>query len=201
MPYNKVTKYADSENILESEVGLVTKTGLAKQSDASTGDGRTVIKAGALFDDSEDEYTAVANPTADSYEAVTPAGTENPSEEGWYEKSGSTYTASTDTSVSDQKTYYALVPGDNPKTEGWYEKSGSTYTASTDTSVDESKTYYEKTYPASNLFGVVLHDYDMTDYEEKPIAVVVAGRLKTDKVSSAAVSAKSDLAAQGLYLV
>ena len=165
MAYNKVTHYGDSENILESEIGLVTKTGLAKQSAASTIDGRKVIKAGSLFDDSTDEYTAVENPTADSYEAVTPVGTENPT------------------------------------TEGWYEKSGSTYSATTDTSVDGTKTYYEKSYTASNLYGVVLHDYDMTDYDEKPIAVVVAGRLKSDKVASAVVSAKATLAAQGLYLV
>ena len=201
MAYNKVTHYGDSENILESEIGLVTKTGLAKQSAASTIDGRKVIKAGSLFDDSTDEYTAVDSPTADSYEAVTPEGTENPTEEGWYEKSGSTYSLSDDTSIGQDVTYYELVPGDNPKTEGWYEKSGRTYSATTDTSVDGTKTYYAKTYTASNLYGVVLHDYDMTDYDEKPIAVVVAGRLKSDKVASAVVSAKSTLAAQGLYLV
>jgi len=202
MPYNKATHYADSENILESEVGLVTKTGLAKQEDASTIDNRKVIKAGTLFNDAEDEYEAVANPVADDYELVTPGGTENPTEEGWYKKSGSDYVLSDDTAVTDNVDYYKLVPGDNPKAEGWYESDGSDgYEATTDTSVDESKTYYEKTYTASGLFGVVFHDYDMTDYETKPIAVVVAGRLKADKVSSDAISAKTDLAAQGLYLV
>lgn len=49
--------------------------------------------------------------TGDAYDAVTPVGTENPKEEGWYERSGSspnyTYTLTTDTTVSDQKTYYA----------------------------------------------------------------------------------------------
>jgi len=47
----------------------------------------------------------------DSYDAVTPVGTENPSTEGWYERSGSvgsyTYTLTTDTTVDNQKTYYA----------------------------------------------------------------------------------------------
>lgn len=45
-----------------------------------------------------------------TYTAVTPVGTENPSEEGWYERSGSaepyTYTATTDVTVDSQKTYY-----------------------------------------------------------------------------------------------
>ena len=48
--------------------------------------------------------------TGVDYDAVTPVGTENPSEEGWYERSGGsapyTYTKSTDTEVDDQKTYY-----------------------------------------------------------------------------------------------
>lgn len=42
----------------------------------------------------------------DSYDAVTPEGTENPSTEGWYELSGTTYVLSTDTTVDTEKTYY-----------------------------------------------------------------------------------------------
>ena len=49
--------------------------------------------------------------TGESYDAVTPVGTENPSEEGWYERSGSegayVYTLTTDTTVNSQTTYYA----------------------------------------------------------------------------------------------
>lgn len=49
--------------------------------------------------------------TGESYDAVTPVGTENPSEEGWYERSGSAgsyvYTLTTDTTVTEGKTYYA----------------------------------------------------------------------------------------------
>lgn len=49
--------------------------------------------------------------TGESYDAVTPVGTENPSEEGWYERSGSAgsyvYTLTTDTTVTAGKTYYA----------------------------------------------------------------------------------------------
>ncbi len=47
----------------------------------------------------------------DSYSAVSPVGTENPRTEGWYERSGTgpdyVYTLTTDTSIDNQKTYYA----------------------------------------------------------------------------------------------
>lgn len=45
--------------------------------------------------------------TGVKYDAVTPVGTENPSEEGWYEKDGANYVLSTDTTVDAEKTYYA----------------------------------------------------------------------------------------------
>ena len=41
-----------------------------------------------------------------SYSEVTPVGTEDPSEEGWYEKSGDDYFLSEDTTVNNEKTYY-----------------------------------------------------------------------------------------------
>lgn len=42
------------------------------------------------------------------YNAVTPAGTENPSEEGWYESDGEGgYTPTADTTVDAGKTYYS----------------------------------------------------------------------------------------------
>lgn len=41
-----------------------------------------------------------------SYNEVTPIGTENPSEEGWYELVDDAYVLSTDTSVNSSKTYY-----------------------------------------------------------------------------------------------
>lgn len=48
-----------------------------------------------------------------SYSSVTTVGTENPSTEGWYERSGSAgsyvYTLSTDTTVQSGKTYYEKV--------------------------------------------------------------------------------------------
>lgn len=49
--------------------------------------------------------------TGESYDAVTPETGANPSEEGWYERSGSAgayvYTLTTDTTVQDGTTYYA----------------------------------------------------------------------------------------------
>ena len=41
-----------------------------------------------------------------AYTAVTPVGTENPSEEGWYETDGSAYTETSDSTVDSEKTYY-----------------------------------------------------------------------------------------------
>jgi len=41
------------------------------------------------------------------YNEVTPNGSENPSTSGWYELSNDTYTASSDTTVNNNKTYYA----------------------------------------------------------------------------------------------
>ena len=45
-----------------------------------------------------------------TYTAVTPVGTENPSNEGWYERSGTSpdyvYTLTEDTTVNNEKTYY-----------------------------------------------------------------------------------------------
>lgn len=49
--------------------------------------------------------------TGESYDAVTPETGDNPAEKGWYERSGSAgayvYTLTTDTTVSEGKTYYA----------------------------------------------------------------------------------------------
>lgn len=39
---------------------------------------------------------------------ITPIGTEDPSEEGWYELSGSDYVLSADTTVDSSKTYYTI---------------------------------------------------------------------------------------------
>ena len=41
-----------------------------------------------------------------SYKEVTPVGTENPKQEGWYQKNGNNYVKTTDTSIQVGKTYY-----------------------------------------------------------------------------------------------
>lgn len=65
----------------------------------------SVVTKGEVYED----RLAITS-VVDNYDAVTPAGTENPSEEGWYERSGSAgsyvYTLTTDTTVDSQKTYY-----------------------------------------------------------------------------------------------
>lgn len=50
-----------------------------------------------------------------SYNAVTPEGTENPSEEGWYELSGSDYVLTSDLTVDLGKTYYEQTVSTNMK--------------------------------------------------------------------------------------
>lgn len=49
----------------------------------------------------------IVDASTTSYDAVTPVGTENPSEEGWYELVSEEYVLSEDTSVNNEKTYYA----------------------------------------------------------------------------------------------
>ena len=74
--------------------------------DVSTGDmPGSVVTKGEVYED----RLAITS-VVDNYSAVTPAGTENPSVEGWYERSGSAgsyvYTLTTDTTVDSEKTYY-----------------------------------------------------------------------------------------------
>ena len=64
-----------------------------------------------IVDGDEGEVTPTPTPTPTyTYSEVTPVGTENPANEGWYERSGTegsyTYTLTVDTEVNDQKTYY-----------------------------------------------------------------------------------------------
>lgn len=101
--------------------------------------------------------------TGRTYGAATVTSADNPTTEGWYEKSDDTYSLSTDTVASRDKKYYesdgelsptytqvaTIVYGDNPSALDLYERSGSSpnyvYTKSTDTQADGAKTYYEVT--------------------------------------------------------
>ena len=81
-------------------------------------------------------YSAV---TGDALYAQVAEPTGNPSTSGYFEKSGSTYAASEDTTVNSEKTYYTAK---SPKTEGWYTKVGDVYSATNDTTQQEGTTYY-----------------------------------------------------------
>lgn len=146
MAFNKATRYGESENILDSEVGLVVRTHTATKAMAKD---KKNLKAGTLF--TETVY-AVKEPTS------------------------------------------------NPKTEDLYEVVDGRYVKTEDTTKTEGKTYYEVKTAASPV-GVVLLDYDMEDYDEFPVSVVVQGRLKADKVSAEAKAKAEDFAKRGLYIV
>lgn len=67
---------------------------------ADSPDGNAITINGAKF-----------TPAAVTYTAETPAGTEDPSAEGWYEESGGVYTLSIDATVGSGKTYYTKSSG------------------------------------------------------------------------------------------
>ena len=89
------------------------------------------------------------------YDVVTPAGSENPNEEGWYEHSYA-YVASEDTVIVSGKQYYEEDENEegtyneitdhgevtNPSEAGWYERKDA-YSVSENTTVDAGKTYYK----------------------------------------------------------
>ena len=50
--------------------------------------------------------------TPESYDIVTPTGSEDPSAEGWYELDGSNYVLSTDTTVITDKKFYKYTPAE-----------------------------------------------------------------------------------------
>lgn len=84
--------------------------------------------------------------TTYTYSAVTPEGSENPQEEGWYESDGSgSYTATSDTSVDAGKTYYTraeqyakgVIYVYNESSSAWVaQPSGDTFTAITNAEID-----------------------------------------------------------------
>lgn len=82
-------------------------------SEEFTTDARFVEGAGKTY--SAGTNVSVADLSTTTYQAVTPVGTENPVEEGWYELSGSNYILSEDTSVDNSKTYYEKVVTPNYK--------------------------------------------------------------------------------------
>lgn len=78
-------------DILGGVFDITDRLQFVSEMPAAPTDGQTVLFLGA---------------TTYSYTAVTPEGTENPSEEGWYELVGTDYELSEDTAVDGSKTYF-----------------------------------------------------------------------------------------------
>lgn len=77
-------------------------------SDAFTTDSRFIEGQGKKYPAGTN--VAVADLSTDSYDAVTPVGSENPHDEGWYEEvSTGVYEVTADTTVDAGKTYYEKV--------------------------------------------------------------------------------------------
>lgn len=55
-------------------------------------------------------------------------------------------------------------------------------------------------FATDDLLGVVFEDYDMTEDEEYPIAVVVAGHIRADRITDEAKAKAADFAKQGLFV-
>lgn len=96
----------------------------------------------------EDKYTAVENPTG------------NPQSQGWYELSGTSYVATTDTTVTDGKTYY--VKSKEGKTDE-----------------DGNKVYAYDSLPEGAIYEGVLY---RSILKEKPAASILIDGVVNDKV-------------------
>ena len=73
---------------------------------------KAMVSAAQKINGHWDAFVLADIPTSTStvsYTAVTPEGTENPSEEGWYVVDGGEYVATTDTTVQSGTTYYEKV--------------------------------------------------------------------------------------------
>lgn len=109
---NEVVKYEVSGSFVDLEK---LNADIKAISDMITGeyDPKTAYNSGDVVTYNGNLYQIGAD--YEPYTAVTPVGTENPSEEEWYERSGSegayVYTATIDTTVDGSKTYY--------KVSGW----------------------------------------------------------------------------------
>ena len=92
------TTFANLPSVLtKSMTGFVYNV-----TDAFTTDARFLEGAGKKYGPGAN----VAITDQSTYTEVTPAGTENPSQEGWYELVEGAYVLSEDTTVNSEKTYY-----------------------------------------------------------------------------------------------
>ena len=90
---------------LPSTLTSAMKNFVYNVTDDFTTDARFIEGAGKKYSAGTD----VAVAELSSYDEVTPVGTENPSEEGWFELVSGEYVPSEDTTVDSGKTYYELV--------------------------------------------------------------------------------------------
>lgn len=106
--YDTVGSFVDLtelENNIKAIQDMITGE-FDKSADLETG--AVVIYDGKLY-----QLTSAYS----AYSEVTPVGTENPQDEGWYEYDGTDYTLSTDTTVDSAKTYYQLNDWDASKAQ------------------------------------------------------------------------------------
>lgn len=100
IPYAKVTEFGDIQYVDGEPIGYeLTITGLP---DTEGNCSYEYVKSNSTQPEPEPTPTY-------TYEEVTAEGTENPSEEGWYELVDGEYVLSTDTTVDTGKTYYLRV--------------------------------------------------------------------------------------------
>lgn len=106
---------------------------------------------------------------SERYIEVTPVGTENPQDEGWYEEDSltpGTYIPTTDTTVDGSKTYYKKLEV-YVRTDDVAPELGKTYfsgafVASVDTTVDPDKNYYSE---AALYTKAIIYSYDEANDE------------------------------------
>ena len=99
MAFHKAATYGESESILDSAVGLVTKT---YQGTVDMADESGVIKAGTLY------------PAATTYEKVADPGDGNPQSSGWYVLKDGVFVSATDTTPQAGTDYYTQKVGTTP---------------------------------------------------------------------------------------
>lgn len=106
---------ADPEKLFVVKMDNALNTAGLAFSATKNGKGKTSLTVTAHTDANDIEKVPMTfyfleksgeDPTEYTYTVVSPVGTENPKEEGWYVLNGNNYILSTDTTVDSNKTYY-----------------------------------------------------------------------------------------------
>ena len=105
----------DTGNLLAIKLANAVSTGGISFTSTNNGKGKLAMTFTGHSTLADEEYVPMefyvlekSDAAAPTYEftAVSPVGTENPREEGWYVLSGDNYVLTTDTEVDSNKTYY-----------------------------------------------------------------------------------------------